>query len=113
LFYEGRGRGGRGHLTSTTTRLPPSTHFVRPQPEPTSHSQFYSTSSSSINNHHRANSLEIEFQRNYATTLSRYYGTRSGQSINASDYGDFRISMFYSTLEKLSLLFILFRMFDM
>ncbi|CAF3120987.1 unnamed protein product, partial [Rotaria sp. Silwood2] len=36
----GRGRGGRGHhLTSTNSRLPPSTHFVRPQPEINSHAR--------------------------------------------------------------------------
>ncbi len=105
-LFSGRGRGGRGHLTSTTTRLPPSTHFVRPQPEPTSpsRSQLYSTS---INNH-RANSLEIELQRTYATTLPRYYGTRNGQSINATDYGDFRISMLFKRCFFLKICFSFF-----
>ena len=85
-----RGRVGRGHLNSTNTRLPPSTHFVRPQPESTSRSrsQFYS----STMNHHRSNSLEIELEHTYASALTRYYGTRNGQAPNSSDYGDFRIS---------------------
>jgi hypothetical protein len=86
----GRGRGGRGHLTSINTRLPPSTHFVRPQPEMISQarSQLYSSSSTSI--HHQTDSLEST----YAAALPRYYGTRNGQSIDSTDYGDFRISMF-------------------
>jgi hypothetical protein len=92
----GRGRGGRGHLTSTNTRLPPSTHFVRPQPELTSHSrsQLYSSSSTGLHHHHDTDSLEIELERTYAAALPRYYGTRNGQSTNSTDYGDFRISMF-------------------
>lgn len=85
-FFQGRGRGGRGHAISATNRLPPSTHFVRPQPETASHG------STSVKNH-RANPLEVELQRSYATTLPRFYGTRNGQSTSSADYGDFRISM--------------------
>jgi len=104
----GRGRGGRGHLNSTNTRLPPSTHFVRPQPESTSRSrsQFYS----STMNHHRSNSLEIELEHTYASALTRYYGTRNGQAPNSSDYGDFRISnyvFFIENKKKFSFLFSL------
>ena len=96
-FYLGRGRGGRGHLTSTNIRLPPSTHFVRPQPEISSQSRskLYSLPSTSNHHHHcDANSLKLDFEHNYATTLPRYYGTRNGQITNSTDYGDFRISMF-------------------
>ncbi|CAF1242115.1 unnamed protein product [Adineta steineri] len=81
----GRGRGGRGHLTSTNNRLPPSTHFVRPQPEPIS--PLYSSSSTNLHRYQQTDSLE----HTYASTLLRYYGTRNGQSINSTDHGDFRI----------------------
>ncbi|CAM2704142.1 unnamed protein product [Rotaria socialis] len=91
----GRGRGGRGHhLTSTNSRLPPSTHFVRPQPEINSHARSKLHSSSSITDnhrHHNRDSFDIELERSYANALLRYYGTRNGQTINSSDYGDYRI----------------------
>ena len=91
----GRGRGGRGHLAATSTRLPPSTHFVRPQPLVKSHSrsQLYSTSISSMHRHRSTDSLAMELERTYAAALPRYYGTRQGQTTTATDYGDFRISM--------------------
>ena len=94
-FILGRGRGGRGHLTSTNTRLPPSTHFVRPQPLVKSHSrsQLYSSSVSSMHRHRSTDSLAMELERTYAAALPRYYGTRQGQTTTATDYGDFRISM--------------------
>jgi hypothetical protein len=118
FFFPGRGRGGRGHLTSTNTRLPPSTHFVRPQPETTSHSdsQLYSSSSSvGIHRHRDTNSLDIELERTYATVLPRYYGTRNGQSINSTEYGDFHISMFFKIILLINknYLFFFYRMFDM
>jgi hypothetical protein len=116
FFFPGRGRGGRGHLTSTNTRLPPSTHFVRPQPETTSHSdsQLYS-SSVGIHRHRDTNSLDIELERTYATVLPRYYGTRNGQSINSTEYGDFHISMFFKIILLINknYLFFFYRMFDM
>ncbi|CAF3386515.1 unnamed protein product [Rotaria sp. Silwood1] len=90
----GRGRGGRGHLTSANSRLVPTTHFVRPQPEINSHirSKLYSSSSNDSHHHHHSiDSLELELERTYATVLPRFYGTRNGQTINSNDYGDFRI----------------------
>ncbi|CAF2093796.1 unnamed protein product [Rotaria magnacalcarata] len=90
----GRGRGGRGHhLTSTNSRLPPSTHFVRPQPDINSHarSKLHSSSFTDNHRHHDRDSFDIELERSYASALLRYYGTRNGQTINSSDYGDYRI----------------------
>lgn len=107
-IFEGRGRGGRGHhLTSTNNRLPPSTHFVRPQPETNfqTRSKPYSTLSLDNHRHHNRDSIDIELSRTYANALLRYYGTRNGQTINSNDYGDFRISMFISILINFSDIF--------
>ena len=89
FLFQGRARGGRGNSNSMINRLPPSTHFVRPQPDTLSHSRpkLYSV------NNHRATPVELELQRSYPTTLLRFYGTRNGQTINSNDYGNFRISM--------------------
>ncbi|CAF1147328.1 unnamed protein product [Adineta ricciae] len=81
----GRGRGGRGHLTSTVNRLPPSTHFVRPQPSPTP--QLHSLSTMTNHRHQQIDALD----RTYASALTRFYGTRNGQLVDSSSYGDFRI----------------------
>lgn len=98
FFFLGRGRGGGrgGHLTSTTTRLAPSTHFVRPQSTQDSRlrSQIHSTSISNTQQHqHRSiGALATEIERTYAALLPRFYGTRNGQPTSGNDYGNFQIS---------------------
>ncbi|UJR35562.1 hypothetical protein I4U23_028315 [Adineta vaga] len=84
----GRGRGGRHHLTSTTSRLPPSTHFVRPQPSPIPQSPSSSVTNNNNNHHHHQTD---SLNRTYASALTRFYGTRNGQLMNSTDYEDFRI----------------------
>lgn len=95
--FQGRARGGRTNSNSMTNRLPPSTHFVRPQSEPSSSSSSSSYSRSKLYSvkTHRTNPIEPELQRSYSATLRQFYGTRSGQSLNSSSsstYGNFRIS---------------------
>lgn len=89
-------------------RVPPSTHFVRPQPDTLSQSRpkLYSV------NNHRATPVELELQRTFPATLLRFYGTRNGQTINSNDYGNFRISMFF-ILEIISKHSLRSRMFNL